>query len=709
LVPSACANTLIRSSSSIQPRSTTSGGTGRSPNARSSAEYLCSTGVDLAHPLLVARQLARELVQAPFDALEVAEDVREPPRAGGADEARAGQSLQVRPCIVRGGSHDRCDHPLQLEVDAGREREDRACRGQGIGGVLVQQLLGLPAQRLEAGGGERDAAMVAQHPICCRRDALLGEVVERPAAADDGQPSRVAEAALDRLAVRRGGQQQQPADAAAHHPRLQVRVAEDPQRDAVVVVDERGVPAHDVAVAMRLHHRGQVTDVPLDDPAPLDDRRRLGDGGTHPAGQQPTELVEAATTRDRAAVIVLDEEGDGEVVGQPAAVERGVRHRYWRDLGERRGERDGQRTDVRIQFGRIKHVQRRRRRRGHWLQLASHVLRQRLHQRGDQFGAEPRQVPVEALLPHPVQDRERDVDGDAVIDCAGVEAVRHRQDQVVLAPDVGEVLGERAPSGRVRGAVAQQRLDRQGQQLRIGGASGLPPLVEVAGRDDVGADALVVEPEHGVHIDQVDATQPVLHHPHLVEHLLVVLDEAVVGGPVVLDERVEDEHVRAPVVVDPVVADATTGHDGQPEQRHPLGGDGATAAGVPRRLGVRALGEVAAQPLGPLRLDRSSHPRPQPVRLDQLGRHDPLRRVLGERRPRADRELRPVRAAVVAPVVAPVVAGGAVTHADVREQARQQRLVDPVRVTRLDPARRPMLPAIWRSWLNRSCHSRTRR
>ena len=159
--------------------------------------------------------------------------------------------------------------------------------------------LASPAQRLEPGGRERDAAVVAQHPIGCRSDALGDEVVERPAAADDGQPSGVAEPTLDRLAVRRRGQQQQPAHAAAHHPRLQVRVAEDPQRDAVLVVDERGVPAHDVAVAMRLHHRRQVTDVPLDDPAPLGDRRRLGDGGTHPAGQQPAELVDAATTRER--------------------------------------------------------------------------------------------------------------------------------------------------------------------------------------------------------------------------------------------------------------------------------------------------------------------------------------------------------------------------------------------------------------------------
>ena len=109
---------------------------------------------------------------------------------------------------------------------------------------------------------------------------------------------------------------------------------------------------------------------------------------------------------------------------------------------ERRGERDGQRTDVRIQFGRIQQVQRRRRGRGHRLQLASHILRQRLHQRCDQLGAEPGDVPVEALLAHPVQDGERDVDGDAVVDGARVEPVRHRQDQVVLAPDVGEVLGE---------------------------------------------------------------------------------------------------------------------------------------------------------------------------------------------------------------------------------------------------------------------------
>ena len=86
----------------------------------------------------------------------------------------------------------------------------------------------------------------------------------------------------------------------------------------------------------------------------------------------------------------------------------------------------------------------------------------------------------------------------------------------------------------------------------------------------------------------------------------------------------------------PIVRPATIG---SPNSDDPLGRHRRAAAGVPPRFAVRALDEVAAEPLGPLGLHAGGDPAPQPVRLDQLGRHHPSRRLLRQRGPGRDREL----------------------------------------------------------------------
>ena len=84
---------------------------------------------------------------------------------------------------------------------------------------------------------------------------------------------------------------------------------------------------------------------------------------------------------------------------------------------------------------------------------------------------------------------------------------------------------------------------------------------------------------------------------------------------------------------------------------------------------------MARRLLGPLRLDRRRHPRPQPVRLDDLGGHHPLWKLLGDRRPTHDRELRPSCPSVLE--------RQPVTHPDLGEQPRQQRLMHTIRVAGL--------------------------
>ena len=120
---------------------------------------------------------------------------------------------------------------------------------------------------------------------------------------------------------------------------------------------------------------------------------------------------------------------------------------------------------------------------------------------------------------------------------------------------------------------------------------------------------------------------------------------------------------RAAGPVDPVVTDRAALDDRQPVQRDRLRRHRRAAPGIPPRLAVRAPHEVGADALGPLRLDRGDPPGPQPVRLDELGRHHPPRRRLGQHRAGGDRERRAARAAVLAAV--------AVAHARCATAARR--------------------------------------
>ena len=89
------------------------------------------------------------------------------------------------------------------------------------------------------------------------------------------QPRAVAQLALGAPHRRCRGQQEQPAHATADDSALQIIVREHPQRDAVVVVEQRRIAPHRHSAAARLDDLRDRADVPRDDaPALLDRRRR---------------------------------------------------------------------------------------------------------------------------------------------------------------------------------------------------------------------------------------------------------------------------------------------------------------------------------------------------------------------------------------------------------------------------------------------------
>ena len=301
-------------------------------------------------------------------------------------------------------------------------------------------------------------------------------------------------------------------------------------------------------------------------------------------------------------------------------------------------------------------------------EVAPDRLGQGADQLGDQLLAQPRDLPVEAVRVDLVEHGQGDVDGDAVGVAARLELVGQPQAVPALDPGVGVVDGV----GRAGGVLDQHRaleVEQVGPLL----AGPLPPGVEVAGRDDLVRDALVVEVEQGVVVDQdVAAAGPVLQLLDLGQEPPVAGEELVRGLPVALDQGVADEQLAGHLGVDRPVVDLPLGHDRHPVEGHPLRGHHRPARPRPVRLGVGPLDQVGGQRLDPLGPDGGRLPPPQARGLDQLGRHHPLGRLPGQRRPGEDGEPGAARAQVLA--------GVALLEADVAEQPGQQGGVDAVGV-----------------------------
>ena len=186
---------------------------------------------------------------------------------------------------------------------------------------------------------------------------------------------------------------------------------------------------------------------------------------------------------------------------------------------------------------------------------------------------------------------------------------------------------------------------------------------------DIRADAPVVEREqHRVVDHDVAPPRPVLQLLDLGEQLCVVVEEPVPRLPVALDERVPDEQFPRQRRVDAAVVDQPPGDDRNAVQRHAFVGHHRAALAVPVRLAVGALDQVIRQRFQPLRLDARADPGPQPVRLNEFGRHDPARGTAEQRRAGKHREARAAGTEVVALL--------RILHADVRKESGQQGPVD---------------------------------
>ena len=258
-----------------------------------------------------------------------------------------------------------------------------------------------------------------------------------------------------------------------------------------------------------------------------------------------------------------------------------------------------------------------------------------------------------------------DADRDPVRLVAGGEQVAEFQFQLAAAygrREAVQFLAVRRDPADVLFAHAQEVVALARAQLAGQGVAVVDQL-----------QPLVVELKEHLLVDHdVAAAEPLLHLLELVHQVRVVLQEGVAAAQLAVDQGLADEDLTClpgGFLIDAAVLDPAAGHDGQPEQAHPLGGQHPAALLLPVRVGPAALAQFAAEPLQPVRLDGRHGAGEQLGGLDELAGHGPLRPAAVQARAREQHHLPPAGGQIVVFLL---------FLADVAEKAARQRDVDGV-------------------------------
>ena len=302
----------------------------------------------------------------------------------------------------------------------------------------------------------------------------------------------------------------------------------------------------------------------------------------------------------------------------------------------------------------------------HGDEVATGCLWQRLHQRNHQVLAQSRHLPVESVIVDLVEDIEGDMDRDTVGSRSRLELIGQRQADAVLGPRLWVVVG----ADRI-GIVTDQEVLGEGQQIGLLPTGLLPPGVKVLAGHDIGRQPRVVEVDQRLVVDQdVSSPRPGLELGEALDQGSVVVEETVMRLPVTLHQCVANEQIARLFRIDAGIADLASDNQWDAIQGDLLQCDGRATLLLPVRLAVAVLDQMPGQPFDRRRVCACVDARPQTGGLDELGRHDPLRLLLEERRARRDSEARAPSADVFALLD--------VADANVREKSRKQRVVDRV-------------------------------
>ncbi len=186
-------------------------------------------------------------------------------------------------------------------------------------------------------------------------------------------------------------------------------------------------------------------------------------------------------------------------------------------------------------------------------EVLADLLRQGLDERSHQFHPQSGDLPLEGRRFQLVKEKDRNLHRDAV-GCAGNvrrELIAQRQFESLLVPRL------RKSTLVEIGIPAEQLLGLEVQQVRAVLPGLLPPLVEVALRDNVGAHTRIIKGEESLVVDhEVAAAHPVFHLFDLRDPRLVAVEELVMSTPVALDQCMPDEELACDLPVDSAVVDA---------------------------------------------------------------------------------------------------------------------------------------------------------
>ena len=440
-----------------------------------------------------------------------------------------------------------------------------------------------------------------------------------------------------------------------HRSRLVFSRRQQTQAHRRAVVDEGGVGADRVAGDAGVDMTGDLIEVPGGDARALAEpaggpqagagegvagggdlgratgplaRLLLGEGAGHGVaslvGELQLQRAQVLARGDGPAAVVDDAEGHAQVAGDAVELDVGGRDGRVRQPLDDRGDGGGERLVGRLIRQLCRDLHRPVVRRD---DLSTDGLRERLDDGGDELGAEARHLPVEAVRAHPGEQGQRDDGRDAVVDGARLEAVPQREALVVLPP--ARRVGRLVDLGRV---LRGESLRRHREQVGGVGARAPPPSLEAPRRIHVGGYALLVELEDGLVVEQdVAAPRAFLELLELGAELAVGAVEGLLGVPLALHERVPDEELAGVGLVDAGELHPAPRDDRNAVQRHLLVGDDSALRLLPVRFAVAALQQVSGERLRPRRVDGGVHAAEEAAGLDELGAHDGIRLLLGER------------------------------------------------------------------------------
>ena len=305
-----------------------------------------------------------------------------------------------------------------------------------------------------------------------------------------------------------------------------------------------------------------------------------------------------------------------------------------------------------------------------WDELGANLFGQTAYQFGCQFLTQPGNLPGERFPRYLAQQRQGNLHRHSVMTGSRLEDVTHRQVEVSHLPCVGELVDR-------HGSGLDEVVHGEVEQMLVVLAT--PPRIELAARDDVTGDPLIVMVVQRLVVRHESALpRTILQLLGLGHHGVVVPQEVMTSTPVTFDQGRSDEDLSCRLGVDASVVDASVRPQRNTVQGGAFVGHDRGARGGPVWLGEGTLEQVRAHLLHPLRTNCRHIARPQSGGLHQLDCHDEFWRMLGQNRSGIDGEIGASRAQVLSRTRTCSLASCRGTglrrleQTDVRQQTREQ-------------------------------------